>query len=216
MIFQALGDLVRRFRVRSSDSTRGQSLAEFALVLPIMLMLFIGIADLGRVFAVGIVTEAATRDAAEVAAMAYLSDPPGTTGLDQPVSGGSSAEYIAIHNVAAAAVCQEMQALPNTAGTGSNCTGMPFIRVCVHDGVDTQCGNEAFGASIHPKCSATGAAISNSQASGYPQRWVEVRVCYQFTPILEAPIFNFGEIWVERTRSFVIPCYFALGTGDCG
>lgn len=216
MVFQALGDLHGRFRTRTSGSTRGQSLVEFGLVLPIMLMLFIGIADLGRVFAVGVVTEAATRDAAEVAAMAYLSDPPGTTGLDQPVSGASSAEYVALHSMAAAAVCQEMQALPNTAGTGANCTGMPFIRVCVHDGADTECASEAFGASVRAECPETGAVISNSQASGYPQRWVEVRVCYQFTPILEAPIIKFGEIWVERTRSFVIPCYFALDTGDCG
>ena len=215
-MYQALGDLLGRFRARPSASARGQSLAEFALVLPIMLMLFIGIADLGRVFAVGVVTEAATRDAAEVAAMAYLSDSPGTTGLDVPVSGATSTEYVAIHNAAAAAVCQEMQALPNTAGTGANCTGMPFIRVCIHDGADTDCASEAFGASIRAECPQTGGPMSNSQTGGYPQRWVEVRVCYQFTPILEAPIFNFGEIWVERTRAFVIPCYFSLGAGDCG
>lgn len=217
LISEASGKFhLRRRQTRTTVTTRGQSLVEFGLVLPIMLVLFVGIADLGRVFAAGVVIEAAARNAAEVAANVYLSDPPGTGGLNQPVVGGTTAEYGAFHTVAAAAVCEEMQALPNTAGTGANCTGMPFIRICVHDGADPGCGNEAFGATIRAECPATGSPISNSQAGGNLQRWVEVRVCYQFTSLIDVPLVSFGDIWLERTRSFVIPCYFVLGTGGCG
>ena len=42
-------------------------MAEFALVLPIMLMMFIVMADFGRIFAAMITLESATRDAAEAA-----------------------------------------------------------------------------------------------------------------------------------------------------
>jgi hypothetical protein len=191
-------------------------MVEFGVVLPIMLVLFIGIADLGRIFAVTVVSEAATRNAAEVAAFAYLSDPPGSTGLDQAVAGATPEEYLAIHARARDAVCEQMRALPNTAGSGSDCSGMPFIRVCVHDGADPTCGSEAFDATISTDCTETRSAISNSQDGGYPERWVEVRICYRFTPILQAPIFSFGDIWVERSRTFGIPCYFVLGTANCG
>ena len=54
----------RRIRgmTRGTDGTtpRGQSLVEFALVLPMLLVLLLGIADFGRVFQAGITTEAAS------------------------------------------------------------------------------------------------------------------------------------------------------------
>lgn len=194
----------------------GQSLVEFALVLPIMLVLFAGIADLGRVFAAGVVLEAAARNAAEIAANAYLSDPPGTGGLAAPVTGATPGEYSAFHDAAATAVCREARSLPNTQGSGTDCTGMPLIAVCVHDGADPLCGTEAFRATVPTQCAQTGAANTTSQAGGGATRWVEVRLCYQFTALLVMPFFSFDTIWLERTRSFVIPCYFVLGTGDCG
>lgn len=194
----------------------GQSLVEFALVLPIMLMLFLGIGDLGRVFSTGVVAEAAARDAAEVAANMYLSDPPGTAGLDAAVVGATADEYRVIHQAAAEAVCQEVRPLPNTQGSGANCAGMPLIKVCVHDSVDPLCDSEVFGAVVPPDCPGLNGASSNSQAGGGGQRWVEVRICYQFTPLLDVPLISFDAIWIERGRSFVIPCYFVLGTGGCG
>jgi hypothetical protein len=214
---QALGHPKdRRWLPGRSAASAGQSLVEFALILPIMLVLFAGIADLGRVFAAGVVLEAAARNAAEIAANAYLSDPPGTGGLEAPVTGATSGEYSAYHGAAATAVCQEVRSLPNTKGSGVDCTSMPLISVCVHDGADPRCGAEAFGAPVPTECTQTSAASTNSQAGGGATRWVEVRLCYQFTAILDMPFFSFDTIWLERTRSFVIPCYFVLGTGDCG
>src|SRR3989337_4028515 len=65
------GDAARRRR------GLGQSLAEFAILLPLLLILIVGIADFGRLFTAGIVMEAAARNAAEVAAHEYLNGPPG-------------------------------------------------------------------------------------------------------------------------------------------
>jgi Flp pilus assembly protein TadG len=69
--FRRLGRLATnsRQRPRLGSSRRGQSLVEFALVLPMLLVLLLGIADFGRVFNAGITLEAATRDAAEAGAL---------------------------------------------------------------------------------------------------------------------------------------------------
>ena len=85
----------RRWRL----SRRGQSLVEFALVLPMLIVLFLGIADFGRVFAAGITVEAIARNAAEIVAgdtrMARLKD----VGCDMTCR---SALYTELHQLAAA------------------------------------------------------------------------------------------------------------------
>ena len=48
--------------------TRGQSLVEFALILPVLLTLVGAVADVARLYSAWVTLEAATRDAAEYAA----------------------------------------------------------------------------------------------------------------------------------------------------
>ena len=61
----------------------------------------------------------------------------------------------------------------------------------------------------------TSSPPTNTQDGG-AERWVEVRVCYQFTGILALPPLP-TEIWLQRNRNFVIPCYFGTGTANpCG
>lgn len=62
---------------RFGRDARGQSLVETALVLPLLLLLVLGIADLGRFAQYGIAVSHATREAA-----AYAARDPGVTGLD--------------------------------------------------------------------------------------------------------------------------------------
>jgi hypothetical protein len=33
--------------------------------------------------------------------------------------------------------------------------------------------------------------------------------------VLGLPLFSLGDFYVQRTRSFTIPCYFATGFGGC-
>ena len=66
--------VTRRSAARRSS---GQSLTEFALVAPVLVMLVVLVADFGRVFAASLSIEAAARDAAEAMSNQYLANPPG-------------------------------------------------------------------------------------------------------------------------------------------
>jgi hypothetical protein len=207
-------------------SSAGQSLAEFALVVPILLILFVAIADFGRIFAASIDVEAATRDAAEATANEYLANPPGDPALTaaerlQVAAPGSNAAYYdRLHSYGAGVVCAELRGLPNTiynAGTNT-CPGMPVVVVCVHDGADGGCPSEASpGSGIPLQCGDLYSPVPNTYQLGTSNRWVEVRTCYKFTALLNnMPLFPFSEIWMQRSRTFTIPCYFVLGEDECG
>jgi hypothetical protein len=217
--------LVSPRRTGRGVGSAGQSLVEFALVIPILLVLFIAIADFGRVFVAGVALEAATRDAAEAAANQYLAAPPGP--LESPAPPGSSAYYSPLHAYAASVVCAEMRDLPSTnydAGPPPTCPDMPLVMVCVHDGADNynnSCALEASGGSgvIPSNCNSFAPPPTSSQTTnpdGTQSRWVEVRTCYHFTPLLNLPFFSLGDFWLQRTRNFTIPCWFVLAGAECG
>jgi hypothetical protein len=203
----------------------GQSLVEFTLVIPILVILFVGIADFGRIFNAGVVAEAGTRDAAEHTVQAYLANPPGNATDPPPVrfsvaapTPGDSAYYESLHLEAARVACAETRTLPNNdydTATG-NCPTWPAVGVCVHDGADPICGTAPPGFAAYPaECSELNAAWSNAlPAAG--ERSIEVRVCYKFTSLLSLPLFSLGDFYLQRARAFTIPCYFATGYGPCG
>lgn len=205
-------------------------MVEFGLIIPILLMLFVGIADFGRVFAAGIAVEAATRNAAEATANEYLSNPAPPGDLSRAADGSDQTYYEKLHLYAANIVCAELRALRDTTFDPATQTcvkdpldpsdtrpNMPVVVVCIHDAADDRCtvpanpGGEGFPAG----CTGMATPPSNSQ-NGTTQRWVEVRTCHHFTSILSLPLFSLGDVWLERTRTFAIPCYFVLGTDECG
>jgi hypothetical protein len=191
---------------------------EFALVLPMLLILLLGIADFGRVFSAGITMEAAARNAAEAAAQEYVQ-------LVRNKAGGAldTADYQHLHQVALDAVCKEAKVLPNHAMSGGSCT-MPVAAVCVHDGNDMYgCGAEA-----DPSASTCGAVNDSSTweddnmgtdpdgagpLTALP--YVEVRTCYQFTTLfnlsdVQLPLgwsISVGQIFLERDRTFTVAIY---------
>ncbi len=212
--------------VRARQRQRGQSMAEFALVVPILLILFVAIADFGRVFDVGIAVEAATRDSAEAVANEYIANPPAP--LNQVAPAGSQPYYDALHAYAAKVVCGELRDLRDTTydpvtqtcrdtdGVGPP-LDLPVVVVCIHDGADAGCTTPASpgAGGIPTSCTDFTPAATNSQ-NGTTRRWVEVRTCFHFTSILALPLFSLGDVWFQRTRNFTIPCYFVLGTEECG
>src|SRR5687767_13099391 len=109
----------------ASRSRRGQSMVEFSLVLPMLLVLLLGVADVGRVFAAGIIVEASARNAAEAAAQEYLQ-------LRRNSAPPTSADYDRIRDVAFAAVCDEAERLPDRVGSGAGCVS-PASAICIHD-----------------------------------------------------------------------------------
>ena len=119
-----------RFRGRSNRGARGQSVVEFALILPILLAFFGASVDVARIFQAWITLESATRDAAEMAASTST-----TTG--------------AALTAAKKTVCTQTQGLPGfQAGTGTppanieSCTS-PAVTVVSH-----ACSTSAPGATV--------------------------------------------------------------------
>src|SRR3989442_9403052 len=141
-----------------SRDPRGQSLVEFALVLPLLMVMLLGVADFARVFSAGITVEAAARDAAETGAIERL--------RTKPSPAGSPPYYHALHEAVAKVACSETRVLPSTTFDEATrtCSSMPIIRVCVHDGNDPACGQpiNGFPAAVPAECSHMGDPWSNA------------------------------------------------------
>lgn len=202
---------------------RGQSLVEFALVLPMLLVLLLGIADFGRVFSVGITLEAAARDGAEAAAQEYVQ-------LVRNNPGGVlvAADYARLHSLAISTVCHETATLQQHTDFSSMGCARTGVAVCVHDAaMGDPCGSESgsapmecsemvgWSAGIQGGASATGVA---------PLAHVEVRTCYLFQTIIPLAAirmpFNsslsLGDIWLQKSRQFAIACYPTPSGTGCG
>jgi PKD repeat protein len=208
----------------ASRSRRGQSLVEFALLLPLLIVLLLGIADFGRIFAVGITLEAAARNAAEIVAQEYLRNPPGPM-TDPAPTPGDDDFYRTLHELAARTACRETKGLsgvtytpddPGVPGNDESCGPMPIIRTCIHDEVDTRCGQIAFGHPAPADCPAVQAPMIPTMEGGTEEsRYVEVRICYEFTTIvnmqdLQLPLssgISVGDIWLEKDRVFGVGFY---------
>jgi len=208
---------------------RGQSLVEFALVLPMLLILLLGIADFGRVFAAGITMEAATRNAAEAAAQEYVQI------MRNKPTGLTASDYERLHEVALYSLCQEAQVLPNRvfvgpssppalSGTVDNPCSTPLVAVCVHDaagstfGPDPYCNGTTDAPTPPAQCAdlSTGWDSTNAQGTG-ALAYIEVRACYRFTTLfnlqnLTLPFgsgLTIGDIYLQRTRTFTVACYYS-------
>lgn len=193
---------------------RGQSLVEFALLLPLLLIIVLGVVDFGRVFQTGIVMESAARAGAEAAAVEYLRDVTG----QGPTYVLPAERYDRIRNVASEVACREASRLPNA---DSDCTSWPIIRICIHDGAaaDPGCGQAGSkgSAPVPEQCFATdggwsaasGLPVDATDASPDPRAaYIEVRTCYRFTTLL--PINEFlrlGEVFLQKESVFTVADY---------
>jgi TadE-like protein len=197
-------------------SRRGQSLVEFALILPMLLVLLLGIADFGRVFAAGITIEAAARDAAEAVAQEYLRNPPAP--MDQPAPLSNDPYYQNLHDLAARTACREARTLPNTTFATDVCASMPIIMICVHDNADPLCDEPAFNVSLpgnSPCSDLLDPPVNAMQGGAEPSRYVEVRVCYRFSTLfnlseLRLPLgwgLSVGDIYLQKARVFTVGFY---------
>jgi hypothetical protein len=215
-------------RARSDGAWRGQSLVEFALVLPFLLVLLLGVVDFGRVFAAGISMEAATRNGAEAAAQEYVQVVRNKGTL-------APSDYEHLHEVALWTVCHEASVLPGYTpvtgaaqsppspdGTIDSPCSTPYVAVCVHDalgaayGPDPYCGLDPTSPPAQCSSISSGWNADNLQGAG-ALPYVEVRTCYRFTtinPILAALRLPFGsglslgDVYLQRTREFTVACYY--------
>ena len=181
---------------------------EFGLVLPILLILFLGIADLGRLFAAGIIVQAASRDGAEAAAQEYVQ-------LTRDSTITPTTLYTTIDAKAASVACAESQRLTGvTVDSSGDCT-MPVIASCVHDlgytvnGAaepgDPNCGSYPAGADVTSCSHLTQSWSTALDPTGLP--YVEVRMCYRFDMLTQLPLLHFGPLYLEQTSTFVAAVY---------
>jgi cell division septation protein DedD len=200
-------------------------MVEFALVLPMLLVLFLGITDFGRVFQSGIVIEAAARDAAEIVAEEYRRNPPGGIPMLDPAPPGVDAYYQPLHDLGARTACREARLLPNTTYVPDDpatlaideeacidsvdpAASMPLILVCIHDNEDTLCDEPAFGATIPPECSDLLDPMTPMMEGGTEtSRYVEVRICYRFTTLFNFPLLSLDDVWLQKDRAFTVAYY---------
>jgi hypothetical protein len=191
-------------------ASRGQTLVEFALVLPILLVILLGVADFGRVFSTSMAVEASTRNGAEVGAIERLRNGP-------PSAGTEAAYYTALHEQVARVVCSELSLQPNTTfdATDQTCPTMPVIRVCVHDDVDPLCGYPipGFAGTVPAECGQMVVAWDHSSGGAIGSHAVEVRVCYRFTTLFNLHFelpgdtgLGLGDVWIQRERVFALDC----------
>ena len=187
---------------RTDSQPLGQALVEFGLILPVLLILLLGIADFGRVFASAITTEAAARNAAEAAAQEYLQ----LDQLDGVATGTlTAANYQALHDTAFEVACREAERLPDRVVVSGTCV-MPIIAVCVHDlaGGDPTCPQTS--ASYPGDCNQLLGNWSAAQGAA-DTPWVEVRICHRFDPLITAPLGDWGSIWLQRENYFTVANY---------
>lgn len=193
--------------LRAPKARRGQTLVEFALVLPMLLVLLLGIVDFGRVFASGITVEALARNAAEAGAQEYLQIRRASAPT-QP----TSTNYAAVHARVQEVACEEAKTLANRTTAGAMCT-MPVIGSCIHDEWGPHCS--PLSGPAPPSCAILGTwpPTLASQPDGLP--YVQVTTCYQFTTLinltdLRLPLgwgLSLGDVWLQRERVFTVADY---------
>ena len=189
-------------------------MVEFALILPLLLILLLGVADFGRLFSAGITIEAAARNAAEVGAIERLRNRPDPATCN-PLC--IDAYYASVHEMVAKVACSESRLQPNTTFIGADrtCPLLPAIRECVRDDLDPRCGAPiaGFADPVPAECSRMNDPWSNSSGGSDISHSVEVRVCYRFTTLFNLHLslglgsaINLGDVWIQRSRVFVLDC----------
>jgi Flp pilus assembly protein TadG len=159
-------------------------MAEFAIIVPVMLLILLGIADFGRLFASAVAVEAAGREAADF--------------------GAFDSSYWTPVNVATTVA--EMERRACTAAAGSHLEGYATT-----DPGNATCTNPAFSCSLERNGAATDCAGSSgftngvdcSDAATEPPCTVHVQMTYQFNTLIAfGPIAN--NIQIVRDSRFQI------------
>ena len=161
---------------------KGQSVAEFAIIVPVMLLILLGIADFGRLYASAVAVEAAGREAADYGAFDATSWTPANV----------------LTTVA------EMQRRACTAAAGSHLEGYASS-----DPANATCTNPVFACWLERNgaaadCSGSGGftnGVDCSNPATEPPCTVHVQMTYAFSTLLPTGPFA-GTISVVRDSRF--------------
>ena len=162
----------------------GQSVAEFAIIVPVMLLILLGIADFGRLFTSAVAVEAAGREAADY--------------------GAFDSSYWTPANVVTTVA--EMQRRACTAAAGSHLEGYATT-----DPGNATCTNPTFSCSLERNGATADCAGSNGFTNGVdcsdpatePPCTVHVQMTYQFNTLLAVGPMS-GTLQIVRNSQFRI------------
>jgi hypothetical protein len=173
---------------RRSHLATGQSVVEFALVLPIVVFLMIAIVDLGRIYTTMLSVESAAREAADFGAFGSFKWAPGV--YDLPTDGTEARMELR--------ACTASSDLPDYVGP------------------DESCGNPTFSYEISGDKGATWAtpynpAMTCDDASRNPPCWVKVTMHYDFQLLVPIHIELLGlQLGIPDTLSFDRTSIYAM------
>jgi len=162
---------------------RGQSLAEFALVAPVLLLIVVAIADFGRLYNSMVAIEAAAREAADYGSFK------------------SSYWDVGLGNPPVTAAGMERRAC--TAAWGSHLEGYSEpITAVNHD----TCSNPTFSCQIEPSdgsppedCDVYSGTLCSDPTTD-PPCVVHVSLTYTFNPFFNIRVFGWSPLSVTFTR----------------
>jgi Flp pilus assembly protein TadG len=179
----AIGQLVRR-----GHRVRGQSLAEFALIAPVMLgLLGVGV-DFARLFFAWVDLEAATRDAAQYVASdpAFLANGSGYYDVND------STNYCATYPCTSAPSTDAKTVIDAA-------TGKSFTKASSQ----IDCSSPKVWAIL----SSPDTTLANGGSSQYPVAVVHVTACFPFRTFVSYPIITTNGTWIvraDRTLSTIV------------
>lgn len=174
----------RRLSPPRRDRRSGQSVTEFAIIVPVMMLILLGIADFGRLFASAVAVEAAGREAADY--------------------GAFDASFWAPVNLTT--TIAEMERRACTAAAGSHLEGYATT-----DATNATCTNPTFSCELERNGASTDCAGSGGFTNGVdcsdpltePPCTVHVRMTYEFDTLLPAGPVS-GTIEIVRDSRFRI------------
>jgi Flp pilus assembly protein TadG len=169
----------------------GQSVTEFALVVPVLLVLLIAISDFGRFYASAVAVEAAGREAADFGAF----DAGNWTAANAP-----NTVVLMEERACVAAAGSHLEGYATTDPTNKTCTNPAMTCTLEVGGLSADCATSGgfVGAS---DCSA---------AATEPPCVVHVQMTYQFQTLLSIPPMP-PSVGIVRDSRFVVSSLVAPG-----
>ncbi|HEX5591376.1 MAG TPA: TadE/TadG family type IV pilus assembly protein [Candidatus Limnocylindrales bacterium] len=166
-----------RARFRSGRGARGQSLAEFALVAPILLLVVVAIADFGRLYNSMVAIESAAREAADYGSF-------------------KSSHWTAVN---APTTVTEMRYRACTAAAGSHLEGYQGLPD------NSDCTNPLMECSLEPDTGpasdcATYADPECSDSTNDPPCTVHVTMTFTFRPFFNFQLFGWSPLQITFER----------------
>jgi Flp pilus assembly protein TadG len=185
------GARARDRRSAPRGSQRGQSIVEFALVAPLMLLLMFGILDLARIYTTMMSVESAAREAADY----------GTTlGAERWQPGAFATTVAEMHRRA----CVAASDLPDYVGVDADA-----------DGIDEDCTNPTFQYCMTPSTGGTCGALNPADSCDDPVRdppcTLTVTLSYVFHLFVPFHVDFFGvQLGLPATLAFDRDSTFAM------